>query len=193
MRNIPNIHPGAVPSAPVPVPWSTARPPGCPLLAGAVQSHKVPLSLLCSRLSPCPAPSGILQPLPSSLRDSPAPAQLPQGFSSPFPAPSGILQPFPSSVPCPGHLFQTPFVFPFQLLDLFIQWDWSTYLADYGQPTCKYLRVNPTTALILLEKMRDTSRKNNVFAQFRKNERDKQKLIDTVAKQLRGLINSHHS
>lgn len=39
-----------------------------------------------------------------------------------------------------------------QLLDLFIQWDWSTYLADYGQPTCKYLRVNPTTALILLEK-----------------------------------------
>uniref|UniRef100_A0A8C3V923 Exocyst complex component n=1 Tax=Catharus ustulatus TaxID=91951 RepID=A0A8C3V923_CATUS len=89
--------------------------------------------------------------------------------------------------------FQTPFVFPFQLLDLFIQWDWSTYLADYGQPTCKYLRVNPTTALVLLEKMRDTSRKNNVFAQFRKNERDKQKLIDTVAKQLRGLINSHHS
>ncbi|KAK2523447.1 hypothetical protein Q9966_012096 [Columba livia] len=79
------------------------------------------------------------------------------------------------------------------LLDLFIQWDWSTYLADYGQPTCKYLRVNPTTALVLLEKMRDTSRKNNVFAQFRKNERDKQKLIDTVAKQLRGLINSHHS
>lgn len=48
--------------------------------------------------------------------------------------------------------FQTPFVFPFQLLDLFIQWDWSTYLADYGQPTCKYLRVNPTTALVLLEK-----------------------------------------
>ncbi|KAF4799728.1 exocyst complex component 6B-like protein [Turdus rufiventris] len=80
-----------------------------------------------------------------------------------------------------------------KLLDLFIQWDWSTYLADYGQPTCKYLRVNPTTALVLLEKMRDTSRKNNVFAQFRKNERDKQKLIDTVAKQLRGLINSHHS
>lgn len=40
----------------------------------------------------------------------------------------------------------------FQLLDLFIQWDWSTYLADYGQPNCKYLRVNPVTALTLLEK-----------------------------------------
>lgn len=39
-----------------------------------------------------------------------------------------------------------------QLLDLFIQWDWSTYLADYGQPNCKYLRVNPVTALTLLEK-----------------------------------------
>ncbi|KAG9345801.1 hypothetical protein JZ751_008946 [Albula glossodonta] len=38
------------------------------------------------------------------------------------------------------------------LLDLFTQWDWSTYLADYGRPTCKYLRVNPHTALALLEK-----------------------------------------
>uniref|UniRef100_A0A663DJK3 Exocyst complex component n=1 Tax=Aquila chrysaetos chrysaetos TaxID=223781 RepID=A0A663DJK3_AQUCH len=92
-----------------------------------------------------------------------------------------------------GDTLQLAFIDLRQLLDLFIQWDWSTYLADYGQPTCKYLRVNPTTALILLEKMRDTSRKNNVFAQFRKNERDKQKLIDTVAKQLRSLINSHHS
>lgn len=44
-----------------------------------------------------------------------------------------------------------------------------------------------------LVRMKDTSRKNNMFAQFRKNERDKQKLIDTVAKQLRGLISSHHS
>lgn len=39
-----------------------------------------------------------------------------------------------------------------QLLDLFLQWDWSTYLADYGKPTCKYLRVNPHTALTLLDK-----------------------------------------
>uniref|UniRef100_A0A8D2IS79 Exocyst complex component n=1 Tax=Varanus komodoensis TaxID=61221 RepID=A0A8D2IS79_VARKO len=92
-----------------------------------------------------------------------------------------------------GDTLQLAFIDLRQLLDLFLQWDWSTYLADYGQPTCKYLRVNPTTALILLEKMKDTSRKNNVFAQFRKNERDKQKLIEAVARQLRGLINSHHS
>ncbi|XP_036967664.1 exocyst complex component 6B isoform X3 [Acanthopagrus latus] len=80
-----------------------------------------------------------------------------------------------------------------QLLDLFTQWDWSTYLADYGKPTCKYLRVNPHTALALLEKMKETSRKNNVFAQFRKTDRDRQKLIDTVIKQLRNLIAQHHA
>lgn len=43
-------------------------------------------------------------------------------------------------------------LFVLQLLDLFMVWDWSTYLADYGQPTSKYLRVNPSTALALLEK-----------------------------------------
>ncbi|XP_037660076.1 exocyst complex component 6 isoform X5 [Choloepus didactylus] len=75
------------------------------------------------------------------------------------------------------------------LLDLFMVWDWSTYLADYGQPASKYLRVNPNTALTLLEKMKDTSKKNNIFAQFRKNDRDKQKLIETVMKQLRSLVN----
>ncbi|XP_031706983.1 exocyst complex component 6B isoform X1 [Anarrhichthys ocellatus] len=84
-----------------------------------------------------------------------------------------------------------------QLLELFTQWDWSTYLADYGKPTCKYLRVNPQTALALLEKlfkpMRETSRKNNVFAQFRKTDRDRQKLIDTIIKQLRNLIAQHHT
>ncbi|OXB72250.1 UNVERIFIED_CONTAM: hypothetical protein H355_012674 [Colinus virginianus] len=68
-------------------------------------------------------------------------------------------------------------------------WDWSTYLADYGQATSKYLRVNPGTALTLLEKMKDSSKKNNIFAQFRKNDRDKQKLIETVVKQLRSLVN----
>ncbi|XP_054845918.1 exocyst complex component 6B isoform X2 [Eublepharis macularius] len=102
---------------------------------------------------------------------------------------------FARSGPVPGFqgdTLQLAFIDLRQLLDLFLQWDWSTYLADYGQPTCKYLRVNPATALTLLEKMKDSSRKNNVFAQFRKNERDKQKLMDSVAKQLRGLINSHH-
>ncbi|XP_067299607.1 exocyst complex component 6B isoform X2 [Pseudorasbora parva] len=98
---------------------------------------------------------------------------------------------FARAGPVPGFQGDTlllAFIDLRQLLDLFTQWDWSTYLADYGRPTCKYLRVNPHTALALLEKMKDTSRKNNMFAQFRKNERDKQKLIDTVVKQLKNLI-----
>ncbi|KAM4703866.1 exocyst complex component 6 [Rhinophrynus dorsalis] len=99
---------------------------------------------------------------------------------------------FASSDPVPGFqedTLQLAFIDLRQLLDLFMVWDWSTYLADYGQPTSKYLRVNPITALTLLEKMKDSSKKNNIFAQFRKNDRDKQKLIETVVKQLRSLVN----
>ncbi|XP_066549728.1 exocyst complex component 6 isoform X4 [Amia ocellicauda] len=99
---------------------------------------------------------------------------------------------FASSEPVPGFqgdTLQLAFIDLRQLLDLFMVWDWSTYLADYGQPTSKYLRVNPSTALALLEKMKDTSKKNNIFSQFRKNDRDKQKLIETVVKQLRSLVN----
>nr|XP_043869751.1 exocyst complex component 6 isoform X4 [Solea senegalensis] len=103
---------------------------------------------------------------------------------------------FASSEPVPGFqgdTLQLAFIDLRQLLDLFMVWDWSTYLADYGQPTCKYLRVNPATALALLEKMKDTSKKNNIFSQFRKNDRDKQKLIETVVKQLRSLVNGMSS
>ncbi|XP_036376605.1 exocyst complex component 6 isoform X6 [Megalops cyprinoides] len=109
---------------------------------------------------------------------------------------------FASSEPVPGFqgdTLQLAFIDLRQLLDLFMVWDWSTYLADYGQPTSKYLRVNPSTALALLEKvyrgMKDTSKKNNIFSQFRKNDRDKQKLMETVVKQLRSLVNgmSQHS
>ncbi|XP_064418821.1 exocyst complex component 6 isoform X6 [Latimeria chalumnae] len=99
---------------------------------------------------------------------------------------------FASSEPVPGFqgdTLQLAFIDLRQLLDLFMVWDWSTYLADYGQSTSKYLRVNPNTALTLLEKMKDTSKKNNIFYQFRKNDRDKQKLIETVVKQLRSLVN----
>ncbi|KAM5237156.1 exocyst complex component 6 isoform 4-T4 [Ctenodactylus gundi] len=99
---------------------------------------------------------------------------------------------FASSEPVPGFqgdTLQLAFIDLRQLLDLFMVWDWSTYLADYGQPSSKYLRVNPNTALTLLEKMKDTGKKNNIFAQFRKNDRDKQKLIETVVKQLRTLVN----
>uniref|UniRef100_A0A3Q2CNG6 Exocyst complex component n=1 Tax=Cyprinodon variegatus TaxID=28743 RepID=A0A3Q2CNG6_CYPVA len=62
---------------------------------------------------------------------------------------------FASSEPVPGFqgdTLQLAFIDLRQLLDLFMVWDWSTYLADYGQPNSKYLRVNPATALALLEK-----------------------------------------
>uniref|UniRef100_A0A3Q3JLC4 Exocyst complex component n=1 Tax=Monopterus albus TaxID=43700 RepID=A0A3Q3JLC4_MONAL len=103
---------------------------------------------------------------------------------------------FASSEPVPGFqgdTLQLAFIDLRQLLDLFMVWDWSTYLADYGQPTSKYLRVNPATALALLEKMKDTSKKNNIFSQFRKNDRDKQKLVETVVRQLRSLVNGMSS
>nr|XP_008113544.1 PREDICTED: exocyst complex component 6 isoform X1 [Anolis carolinensis] len=109
---------------------------------------------------------------------------------------------FAGSEPVPGfhgETLQLAFIDLRQLLDLFMVWDWSTYLADYGQPGSKYLRVNPSIALALLEKvhrgMKDLSKKNNLFAQFRKNDRDKQRLIETVVRQLRGLVNgmSQHS
>ncbi|XP_063291193.1 exocyst complex component 6 isoform X2 [Pelobates fuscus] len=98
---------------------------------------------------------------------------------------------FASSDPVPGFqedTLQLAFIDLRQLLDLFMVWDWSTYLADYGQPSSKYLRVNPSTALILLEKMKEGNKRNNIFAQFRRNDRDKQKLLDTVVKQLRSLV-----
>ncbi|XP_034049715.1 exocyst complex component 6-like isoform X2 [Thalassophryne amazonica] len=103
---------------------------------------------------------------------------------------------FASSEPVPGfqgETLQLAFIDLRQLLDLFMVWDWTTYLAEYGQPASKYLRVNPSTALTLLEKMKDSSKKNHIFSQFRKNERDKQKLIETVVKQLRSLISGMSS
>ncbi|KAJ7324136.1 hypothetical protein JRQ81_017156 [Phrynocephalus forsythii] len=109
---------------------------------------------------------------------------------------------FASSEPVPGfhgETLQLAFIDLRQLLDLFMVWDWSTYLADYGQPSSKYLRVSPSTALALLEKvhrgMKDVNKKNNIFLQFRKNDRDKQKLIETVVRQLRSLVSemSQHS
>ncbi|GFY57627.1 exocyst complex component 6B [Trichonephila inaurata madagascariensis] len=74
-----------------------------------------------------------------------------------------------------------------QLLDLFTDWDWSNYFREYGQDTSKYLRVNPQTAIILLEKIREADKKKNIFSALKKNERDKKKLLETVLKQLRQL------
>ncbi|XP_048745103.1 exocyst complex component 6B isoform X3 [Ostrea edulis] len=100
---------------------------------------------------------------------------------------------FAASAPVPGTRDGTllmAFADLRQLLDLFLNWDWSIYLADYGQPTSKYIRVKPSDAISLLEKLNNTdNKKKNLFTALKKNERDKKKLIDTVLKQLRGLVN----
>lgn len=49
-------------------------------------------------------------------------------------------------------VWQIKISFYLQMLDLFIGWDWTTFFADYGKPGSKYLRVNPSNAIILLEK-----------------------------------------
>ena len=115
-----------------------------------------------------------------------------------------------------------------QMLDLFIGWDWTTFFADYGKPGSKYLRVNPSNAIILLEKWvrfvrlhlslnvqfsllwklyactylqlfksaicfcrltNADKKKNNLLTTFKRNERDKKKLNDTILRQLRQLMN----
>ncbi|XP_065200611.1 exocyst complex component 6 [Planococcus citri] len=75
-----------------------------------------------------------------------------------------------------------------QLLDLLMSWDWSAYFHDYGQENNKYEHVNPLTAIIILEKLREADKKS-VFMALKKSERDKRKLLDTVLKQLRPLAN----
>jgi len=74
-----------------------------------------------------------------------------------------------------------------QLLDLFNSWDWSTYFADYGQESAKYSRVRPQTALSLLDKLKEAEKKNVFSSIMNKKNRDKNRLFDTVYKQLQGL------
>nr|CAG4640652.1 EOG090X01NK [Eulimnadia texana] len=76
-----------------------------------------------------------------------------------------------------------------QLLDLLLSWDWSAYFHDYGQETSKYLRVSPQKAIIVLEKMREAD-KRTMFSVLKKSERDKKKLMETVLKQLKQLLQS---
>lgn len=77
-----------------------------------------------------------------------------------------------------------------QLLDLFVAWDWATYFADFGKPEkSKYQRVQPATALLILDKLREADKKS-MFGNIslNKKERDKVKLLEVVTKQLKGLV-----
>ncbi|XP_013074832.2 exocyst complex component 6B-like isoform X5 [Biomphalaria glabrata] len=100
---------------------------------------------------------------------------------------------FAASAPIPDSndgTLQMAFTDLRQLLDLFINWDWSVYLADYGKQQSRYLRVPRHIAVSLLEKLNNgDKKKNNLFASLKKNERDKKRLIETVLKQLKVLEN----
>ena len=63
---------------------------------------------------------------------------------------------FANSEPVPGFVEETlelTFVEIRQLLDLILTWDWTSYFADYGTAKSKYLRVNPSRALNVFEKL----------------------------------------
>ncbi|XP_076044364.1 exocyst complex component Sec15 [Oratosquilla oratoria] len=77
-----------------------------------------------------------------------------------------------------------------QLLDLFMTDDWSTYFHDYGSESSKYLRVNPNTAIIIVEKLRE-GEKRGMFSILKRS--DKKKLLETVLKQLKQLTQQQHS
>ncbi|OTF73339.1 hypothetical protein BLA29_012091, partial [Euroglyphus maynei] len=75
-----------------------------------------------------------------------------------------------------------------QTMDLFMEFDsWSTYFAEYGKNESRYLRVNPQTAYILLEKLVRGDNKKTIFSALSKNERDKKNKIDTILKKLKQL------
>jgi len=40
----------------------------------------------------------------------------------------------------------------YQLLNLFNDWEWTTYFADYGKSQSSFVRVPPADCIIILEK-----------------------------------------
>lgn len=73
-----------------------------------------------------------------------------------------------------------------QLLDLLISEEWSAYLHDYGKAENRYNLVQPSTIIVVLEKVREADKKT-MFSVLKKSERDKKKLWETVLRQLRQL------
>ncbi|XP_078455850.1 exocyst complex component 6B-like [Lampetra planeri] len=74
-----------------------------------------------------------------------------------------------------------------QLLDLFLEWDWAEFLADYGKPHARYLRVDAGTALTLLERMRHGRPRQAGVSQVRGAERDEAALYHSILQQLRAV------
>ncbi|CAD5229233.1 unnamed protein product [Bursaphelenchus okinawaensis] len=71
-----------------------------------------------------------------------------------------------------------------QLLDLVMNEDWSTYLAERGQRNSKYVRVTSQNAATLLEKVVEFEKKSSGFFGMGRAQ-DRRKLYDTILRQLR--------
>jgi len=101
---------------------------------------------------------------------------------------------FASSEPVPGMeegVLVMCFLDLRQLLDLFVSWDWSSYFADFGKSEAsRYNRVQPGTALAILDKLKEADKKNSSFGglALNKKDRDKVKLREVVHRQLRSLV-----
>ncbi|THD20711.1 Exocyst complex component [Fasciola hepatica] len=81
-----------------------------------------------------------------------------------------------------------------QLLDLFLRDDWSLYFESRNKTTGNpYDRVQPSVAIKLLERVRDTEKKRAGFlSAIRKEERGRRKKLDDVIRQLRELNVAPH-
>lgn len=100
---------------------------------------------------------------------------------------------FASSEPVPGMeegVLVMCFLDLRQLLDLFVAWDWTTYFADFGKTdSSRYQRVQPATALVLLDKLKEADKKSMFGGiNLNKKDRDKVKLREVVYKQLKSLV-----
>ncbi|CAF3809641.1 unnamed protein product, partial [Adineta steineri] len=76
-----------------------------------------------------------------------------------------------------------------QLLDLVMDKQWSVFFDQYGDPNSPFARVHPHTALIVVEKLRE-GLKRPLLRKFNQPAMEKEniKLLETVARDLRGII-----
>ncbi|CDW53146.1 exocyst complex component 6 [Trichuris trichiura] len=75
-----------------------------------------------------------------------------------------------------------------QVLDLVMADDWSTYLADFGRPTGRYVRVHPSTAICVLEKIYEYERRRGSSSFGKGKNQDRRRFLETVLKQLKNYL-----
>ncbi|XP_062501842.1 exocyst complex component 6-like [Corticium candelabrum] len=88
------------------------------------------------------------------------------------------------------NMLQSAFEEIRQLVNLFMNMDWSSYVADYrNQYRSKYPRVKPKTIAAVLEKFKESEQKKSIFT-FKRGERDRRRFLDTIIKRLHELADT---